>query len=463
MANRPAGDIVAPNAAHKRSLRDRLATPSWILYDFSDTIFSFSLLSYYFPLWVTESAGGRAAMFTGMLSLSSLLVAISAPMFGTISDRMGRRIPPLSVCIVACVLCTAMIGSFGGLSAGLTLFVLANFLYQTGIIFYNSLIMNVSSESNRGIVSGIGVGAGYIGLIAAFLIMRPITGKYGEEWAFILTASLYLLFALPILLLVKDAGARRRVSAALIKDSYVQLYRTFQSARRHVNLFRFIFCRLAYMEAVNTVSSVYVLYLINVGDFTREQAQNMIFVTLFVATTASFATGFLVSKTSPKKALLVGLGGWTLVILAASFANLMPIAVDFSWIFSWMPGGIATFIDEIFVNGQWIFWMIALVMGFFWAVPQISDRVLLTRLAPEGQVGEFFGLFQVAGRLSSVFGPALWTLTLFLFQNFGSGRYRISLLLMSVFLILGFVMMFWVREEREPPDMVDSDRGRIAT
>ena len=430
----PGGDIGAPLAKPRRTLRNRLATPSWILYDFSDTIFSFSILTFYFPLWVTEDAGGSDAMFTAMLSISSLLVALSAPMFGTISDRMGRRIPPLAVCIVACVLSTALIGSFGGLSAGLMLFVLANFLYQTGLIFYNSLIINVSSETNRGIVSGIGVGAGYIGLIAAFLVMRPIIDRHGGEWAFILTASLYLLFALPMLLLVKEAGVSRRVNPALIKDSYTQLYRTFQRARRHANLFRFIFCRLAYMEAVNTVSSVYVLYLINVGDFTREQAQNMIFVTLFVATLASFTIGFLVSKTSPKRVLMVGLAGWTAVLIVGSL-----------------------------VSVQWMFWVIALVMGLFWAAPQISDRVLLTRLAPEGQVGEFFGLFQVTGRLSSVVGPALWTLTLYLFQDFGSGRYRISLLMMSAFLIVGFVVMFWVRERREPPDVAESDEAAAAT
>ena len=409
----------------KRGLRERLSTPSWVLYDFSDTIFSFSILTFYFPLWVTrEDIGGTDALFTGVLALSSFVVAISAPMFGTISDRMGRRIPPLAVCILTCVLCTAMIGSFGGLSVGLVLFVAANFLYQTGLIFYNSLIVNVSSESNRGVISGVGVGAGYIGLIVAFVVMRPIVNTYGDEWAFILTASLYMLFSLPLLILIRESGISRRVDAHLVRDSYTQLYRTFQRAQKHANMFRFILCRLAYMEAVNTIASIYVLYLINVGDFTREQAQNMIFITLFIATVSSIFAGFLVSRTSPKKVLTAGIGGWTVVLIVASF-----------------------------VNVQWMFWAIALVMGVFWAVPQIADRVLLTRLAPEGQVGEFFGLFAVTGRLSSVIGPALWTLTLSLFAGYGTGAYRISLLVMGVFLIVGLLLLLWVREEREESDL----------
>ena len=149
-------------------------------------------------------------------------------------------------------------------------------MYQTGLIFYNSLIINVSSESGRGIVSGIGVGAGYIGLIAAFLIMRPIVDAQGNQSAFLPTAGLFILFALPLLLIVRDPGERGRVDKTLFQSSYKQLYQTFKRAREHSNLFRFLIGRFMYMEAINTVVSFYVLYLINVGDFTQNEAQTMI-------------------------------------------------------------------------------------------------------------------------------------------------------------------------------------------
>ena len=394
-----------------RTLREKLSTPSWILYDFSDTIFSFSILTFYFPLWVTKDQGGEDAIFTAALSLSMLLVAVIGPIIGTVSDRMSRRIPLLAFCVLSCVVFTGLIGTLGGLSMGLLLFVLANFLYQTGIIFYNSLMVNVSSESNRGIISGIGIGAGYIGLIVAFIVMRPIVDAGGNQSAFVPTALLYLLFALPLLLIVKDSGVGRHLTLSLVGDSYRQLYLTLRRARQHTNLFRFIICRLLYMEAVNTVASIYVLYLVNVGRFEQNEAQNMIFVTLFVATAASFAAGILVSKLGAKIMVMVGLAGWAAVIMSASFAVLIPLSVAAP---DWTPqvlGPLAGFIVASFASGQWVFWIIALVMGVFWAVPPISDRVFLTRIAPEGQVGEFFGLFQMTGRLSSVIGPALWTLT----------------------------------------------------
>ena len=421
-------------AVRERTLRDKLSTPSWILYDFSDTIFSASVLTFFFPLWVTQDAGGTDALFAFALSLSALLVATTAPLSGALSDRMNRRVPMLAVCVLLCALCTGLIGAFGGLSAGLTLFFFANFLYQTGLVFYNSLIRNVSSESGRGIVSGIGVGAGYVGLFVSFQLLGPSVEEHGNQWAFLPTAGLYVLFALPLLLIVKDVGSRRSITRSLVGESYKQLYATFRNARHHKNLFRFIGARFLYMEAINTVSSFYVIYLVSVNAFTEDEARDMVVRLLMVAVVSSIIAGFLVSRYGSKKVLTVALVGWTTVVVVAAL-----------------------------VNATWMFWVVGAVTGCFWGAPQIADRVMLTRLAPEGQLGEFFGLFQMSGRLSAVIGPALWGLTTTALIGLGEWRYRVAMLLVSLFLIGGFALLLAVREEREPPDLLTSDEQPTAS
>ena len=420
-----------PNAhaeMRELTLRDKLSTPSWILYDFSDTIFSASILTFFFPLWVTQDAGGTDALFAFSLSLSALLVAVTAPMSGAVSDRMNRRVPMLAVCVLLCTVCTGLIGAFGGLSVGIALFFFANFLYQTGLVFYNSLIPNVSSESGRGIVSGIGVGAGYVGLFVSFILLGPIVEEHGNRWAFIPTAALYVLFALPLLIIVKDVGRRRSITVSLIGESYKQLFTTLRNARRHKNLFRFIAARFLYMEAINTVSSFYVIYLVSVNAFTEDEARDMVVRLLMVAVVSSIIAGFLVSRYGSKKVLTVALVGWTTVVVASAL-----------------------------VNATWMFWVVGAVTGCFWGAPQIADRVMLTRLAPEGQLGEFFGLFQMSGRLSAVVGPALWGLTTTTLIGLGEWRYRVAMLLVSLFLIGGFALLLAVREERDPPDLLTSD------
>ena len=431
MTNKPTGDIGAPPASQRRTLREKLAMPAWSLYDFSDTIFSASMLTLFFPLWVAEDmkdAGGSDAVFAFALSFSALSVALTAPMMGTVSDRLNRRVPLLAVCVLSCASATAVIGMFGGLPTGLALFFIANYLYQTGLIFYNSLIVSVSSEKSRGIVSGIGVGMGYVGLFVAFLILRPLVAEQGNQTAFIPTALMYVLFAAPLLLIVKEGGVRHRIDMALVRESYTQLYRTFRRARHHANLFRFIVARFIYTEAINTVASFYVIYLVSIGVFTGEEALELITRVLLLAFASAIIVGFLVSRFGSKPVLVVGVGGWVVFVSAAVIADT-----------------------------QSAFWVIAIVGGCFWASPQIADRVLLTRLAPNGQVGEFFGLFQMSGRLSSVIGPLLWGLTTTILLHLGELRFRIAMAMVAAFLVLGLLVLFWVREQREESDLLDAD------
>lgn len=416
-------------------LRRALSTPTWILYDFSDTIFSASILTFFFPLWVTDDMGGSDAVFAFALAGSALIVALTSPMFGALSDTLNRRVPLLAVSVLLCAACTGMIGMFGGLSAGVALFFLANFLYQTGLIFYNSLILNVSSESSRGIVSGIGVGAGYIGLFVAFMLLGPqveangnqcefLPIERGNQCAFLPTALMYVLFAAPLLLIVRDVGQRHRIDWRLLGDSYAQLYATFRNARLHKNLFRFIIGRFLYMEAINTVSSFYVIYLVAVSDdFTSDSARDMVVRVIMVAVVSSIVAGFLTSRFGAKRVLTVALAGWAFVVVAASLAT-----------------------------DLWMFWAIAVLTGMCWGAPQIADRVMLTKLAPPSQIGEFFGLFQMSGRLSAVLGPALWGLTTTALMSLDEWRYRIAMLIIALFLIAGLYLLLGVREKREPPD-----------
>src|SRR5215217_613504 len=80
----------------------RLAVFSWILYDFSNTIFSVTILSFYFPLWVEEQVGSGglfsgAGLVNSATAVSALLVVLTAPVLGAIADLRQRRVPYLIV------------------------------------------------------------------------------------------------------------------------------------------------------------------------------------------------------------------------------------------------------------------------------------------------------------------------------------------------------------------------------
>ncbi|MDQ3999778.1 MAG: MFS transporter, partial [Actinomycetota bacterium] len=117
---------------------------SWALYDFSNTIFSISILSYFFPLWLGDELGAGASVFNYVAAGSALLVALTAPFLGAVADLRQRRLPYLMVLTVLAVLFTAGLDLAGGVLAAAALFVAANYTYQSALVFYDALLPSVS-------------------------------------------------------------------------------------------------------------------------------------------------------------------------------------------------------------------------------------------------------------------------------------------------------------------------------
>ncbi len=103
--------------------------------------------------------GGRDSDYGLANSLSMGLIFLTAPLIGALSDQASGRKPYLVVTTLICVGFTAVLG-LGGLFITLVLFVIANYCYQAGLIFYDALLPVVSTPENRGRIGGIGIGLG---------------------------------------------------------------------------------------------------------------------------------------------------------------------------------------------------------------------------------------------------------------------------------------------------------------
>lgn len=405
-----------PATSHK--VRNLLSVPvlSWAFYDFANTIWAFSILSLYFALWVTQDNGAPQAYFFRTLSLSMLVVAVTCPMLGAVSDRFGRRIPFLAGLVLVCVVCTGLMGRVGGLTAALVLFAIANFAYQSGNVFYDSLLATVSREDNRGRVSGLGVALGYVGSISGILMIGPIESQWGRGATFLPTGVLFLLFALPCFLMVKEPSTGVPWSFHLIRDGYTQLFHTLRQFRRHANLLRFVGARFLYVDAINTMLIVMAIYVTEVLGFNSSQLRLLFITSTTFAIVGSLFYGRLADRIGPKRTLTIVLIQWMVVFVAAS----------------------ATFSGPLFF---FIGALAGIALGGTWT----ADRAFLTRLAPPEQMGEFFGLYQLAGRFAAVIGPLLWSFTVDGLEDLGDLRFRIAILVLLVNVVLGFLVLMTVR------------------
>ena len=190
------------------TLPDKRVIASWAFYDFANTIFSMNVISLYFALWVTVDHGGQDILYSVALSGSMFAVAISVPFFGAISDQTGKRVFPLTILTIISVVATALIGQSSQLLVGLFLFIIANYCYQSALVFYNGMLPDVARQSNVGMISGYGVALGYMGSIAGLLLVRPFVEAGGRSAAFLPTAILFLSFSIPCFFFVKDPNPK---------------------------------------------------------------------------------------------------------------------------------------------------------------------------------------------------------------------------------------------------------------
>ncbi|HZC33012.1 MAG TPA: MFS transporter [Candidatus Bathyarchaeia archaeon] len=403
----------------------RAAVPlSWAFYDFANTIYSYAIVSYAIGLWSVERLGAADGQFWVLFAgaASVLLNALVSPVLGAMSDRTGRRMAYLLFFTALTVVCSAAIGLTEAPALGLLLFAVANFGYQAALIYYDSTLPLVSRPESRGRVSGMGVAIGYLGTILIALLILVLDSK-ASSLTFFMAAGLFALFAIPIFTMVKEP-VKPDAQAFHLRDaigSWSQLRTTVDDARAVPGLFRFLVGRFFYTDPVNTVIVVMSVFAVKAIGLTESQANLVLLFLTVVAVIASFGWGFLVERIGPKRTLLIVLGTWFVGLVIAGSILSLP---------TFVLGGA----------------LLGAGLGGVWT----SDRVFMLRLSPPNKIGEFFGLYGIAGKFSAVSGPLLYgtIVSTLLNAGWGSGAYQVGIFSFIILLLIG---VWFLRGVPEPP------------
>jgi UMF1 family MFS transporter len=398
---------------------------AWSLYDFANTIFSFAVVSGAIGLYLNDQFGPRdGGVVLGVsVALSVGLNALVSPVLGAISDRRGRRMPFLLLFTALCIGATFFIADVPSV-LGIVLFVVANFAYQAALIYYDATLKTVSYAETRGRLSGIGTAIGYCGTIVVGLLILLL--DVPVEARFRLAAALYLLFAVPIFLVVRElrAGDEPPLRAADIVASFGQLRASIEHARAVPGLGRFLVGRFFYSDAVNTVIVVMSVVTVEALGVSPAIANAILLGLTIVAIAMSVVWGLLVDRLGPKRTLLIVLASWAIGLVIGG------IAIGFG------PAGLPPFL----VAGA--------ILGSGLGGVTVADRVLMVRLSPPDRIGEFFGLYGLVGKGSQVIGTLLYGLTLFLFlDTIGIGAYQVAVLSLLVTMLIGVWLVWPVRDD----------------
>ncbi len=372
---------------------DHRAIASWACYDFANTIFSMNVISLYFALWVTVDHDGQDILYSGALSISMIAVAVSVPIFGVISDQTGRRRFPLAFLTIMSVFATVLIGQINQLWIGLLLFIIANYCYQSALVFYNGMLPNVARRSSVGIVSGYGVSLGYLGSIVGLLVVEPFATNGGRSAAFLPTGILFLIFAIPCFLFVKDA--KQNIFSVNISLAFSTLKKTITNTTENQILLSFFVVHFLILDVVNTIIAFMAIYANNVIGLDDKQITSFLIFSTVFAMVGSLLIGWLVKH----KGTIFSY--WT--VLCLWLTSLFLIMVSSEETLFWIAGSLA-----------------GLGIGGVWVV----SRTIVVELSPPEKIGEFFGLYSLTGKMASIIGPLLWGGIVWALQDTQTLKYR---------------------------------------
>ena len=401
----------------------RRSIASWVLYDLANTCFSLGVVTLYFPKLLENVFGypkGQVDGAVGTLAVvAAAIVFILAPVLGAISDQAARRLPFLAVSTVLCITATFFLAQATE-SLSSVLFVVAVVCFQAGLIFYDSLLPEVSTDENRGRIGGIGVGVGYIGSLLAYAIgtlLLPSTGTptlddYTDVFRGI--AIGFLVFAIPAFVFVRE---RPRVAPPLswrvAPLAFSQLVQTARQARRYRGLLPFLVGRMFYADAANTLIVMVVVYATDSLGLSDANANTVAVLAIVAAIPAGVAWGPVVDRVGPKRTLDLVLGLWMAIFTLVAAIPVLTLSTWLSY-----PAGAA----------------VGIALAGLWA----SDRPLMARLAPPRYYGQFFGLYAMVGRFGAIVGPAMWVIIVDP-RNLGWGQPAAV-----VFLLLWVVIAFLI-------------------
>lgn len=406
-------------------------TFSWALYDFANTIFSMNVITLYFALWVTVDRHGTDTHYAVALSTATAIALLGMPVLGVVSDRVHRRMPFLVGSTLACVAATATIGLISSLWAGLALFTLAYVCYQVSLVFYDALLPEVAGSHERvGRVSGYGVALGYLGAIVGLALVKPFVDLWGRSAAFVPTALLFLLFALPCFLWVRDVDPRPVDWKTVLRDAGPatrRVWQTIREARLYRPMFLFLTANFLFSDAANTIINFVAIYAHAVVGLSNAAIVRFLMVSTSFAVVGSWAWGKVTDHIGPKRTMMAILLGWCGTLLVTMLSQ---SAGTFN-----LVGPLA----GICLGGTWV-----------------TGRTLVVRLSPPDKLGEFFGLYGLTEKFTAVLGPLLWALVVDgVFRSWGVARYRIAVGTLLLSVVAGMVIMSQVRLGEAPPRTAD--------
>ena len=392
---------------------------AWTLYDVGNSAFVL-LVATLIPIFFNALAeeGGLSsvdylAYWGYAASAVTIITAVLSPILGTLADTRGFKKPIFILCLVVGVAGCCAMGLAKTWLPFLLIFVFAKVGFSGSLVFYDSMLSDVTTPDRMDVVSSRGYAWGYIGSCVPFVVCLALvlgSGAIGLSQmtalniALFITAAWWLAMTLPLLKTYRQLHYVE-VEKHAIRQSFARIGHTLRHLHEDKQVFWFLLAFFCYIDGVYTIIDMATAYGTALGLDTTGLLLALL-VTQIVAFPSALIFGRLSAKYPSSQLIPVCIAAYT---------------------------GIAVF--AFFLTQQWQFWVLAVMVGMFQGGVQALSRSHFAKIIPAEKSGEYFGLFDICGKGASFLGTMIVSVGS---QLTGSANVGVGSI--AVLFVIGFVL-----------------------
>lgn len=392
---------------------------AWILYDVGNSAFVL-LVATLIPIFFNALAeeGGLSsveylAYWGYAASAVTIITAVLSPILGTLADTQGFKKPIFILCLVVGVAGCCAMGLAKTWLPFLLIFVFAKVGFSGSLVFYDSMLSDVTTPDRMDVVSSRGYAWGYIGSCVPFVVCLALvlgSGAIGLSQmtalniALFITAAWWLAMTLPLLKTYRQLHYVE-VEKHAIRQSFARIGHTLRHLHEDKQVFWFLLAFFCYIDGVYTIIDMATAYGTALGLDTTG-----LLLALLLTQIVAFPSALIFGRLSAKY----------------PSTTLIPVCIA-------AYAGIALF--AFFLTQQWQFWVLAFVVGMFQGGVQALSRSHFAKIIPPEKSGEYFGLFDICGKGASFLGTMIVSVGS---QLTGSANVGVGSLI--VLFLVGFVL-----------------------
>lgn len=391
----------------------------WVMYDVGNSAFALlvsTIIPIYFKNMATQnsiSAADSTAYLSYAISISTLIVAILGPVLGTVADGKNRKKPLFTLFMMVGVIGCAALALPKSAMLFLVVFVITKVGFSGSLIFYDSMLVDVTTDERMDDVSSQGYAWGYIGSCVPFIASLALTfgadyigisGTMATAIAFVINALWWAVVTIPLLKNYKqNYYVETRTSG--VTETVKRLGSVCGEIKNNKKVFLFLVAFFFYIDGVYTIIEMATSYGKDVG-ISDTSLLLALLLTQIVAFPCAIIFGRLAQKFDTARLIAVCIGAYFLVAVYA-----------------------------LWLDAAWKFWMMATFVGVFQGAIQALSRSYYARIIPKEKSSEYFGIFDIFGKGASFMGTMFMGISTQIFHTSKAG-----VIVIAAMFVIGFVV-----------------------